>query len=272
MDSGVFANCNLPTAWCIGLLVYPICVELEATLFPCTTYCLRFIHVWGVLPSLCQWRTSNPNAHLLLLHRQERYLAVLLFTRNIPLIYPVCDIMAYHSWSEEPRPTVHWQSKQLRVCLQVHTINMGDNALLNNILRVHFSTSDFNTLAPAAQPPVEIDHFFEVQHIVNIIIPVIGSNWYTLPIGQFLDLSSFVNEHRNMFQITRADNQQKKAIALAQYPNNPFIAAYLNRQLLGGGTVRDSVRALAQAMRARNTPHSQLTRHVGTQLCTLMGW
>lgn len=61
MDFGASTNCNLPTAWCIGL--YPICVELEATLSPCTTHCLRFVHVCGVLPSL--WRTSNPNAHLI---------------------------------------------------------------------------------------------------------------------------------------------------------------------------------------------------------------
>ncbi|KAL0954692.1 hypothetical protein HGRIS_003641 [Hohenbuehelia grisea] len=151
---------------------------------------------------------------------------------------------------------------------------MGDPALLNAILRVHFSSSDFNTLNPPAQAPVEIDHFWEVQHVVALIIPIIGDNWYPLPIGEFMDLSSFVNEHRNMFQITRATNQAKKAIPLAQYPNNPLIATYLNQRLQGAqfATVRDSVRALAQAMRNRQSVYPRLTRHVGTHLCNLMGW
>ena len=102
--------------------------------------------------------------------------------------------------------------------------------LLNNILRVHFSGADFDTLVPPAvvPAPVEIDHFFGVRQL-NIGTSV------------FLDLSSFVNEHRNMFQITRADSQQKKAIPLAQYPTNTFITSHLNWPIQGGGGDRAEI-------------------------------
>lgn len=152
---------------------------------------------------------------------------------------------------------------------------MSDNRLLNAILRTHFSPADYNLLNPAAAPPVEIDHFFEVQHIADIIVPLLGPNWYDVPIGEFLDLSSFVNEHRNMFQITRADNQEKKnreRHPLDRYPVDPFIRRYLDKRLRSGITVRESVRPLAEAMRDRVSAHSRLTRHAGRVLCDLMGW
>lgn len=151
---------------------------------------------------------------------------------------------------------------------------MGDNALLNAILRVYFSAADYNVLNPAAQPPTEIDHFWEVQHIVNIIRPEIGDNWYPMAIGEFMDLASFVNEHRNMFRITAADNQAKKAIPLNQYPTNQFIRAYLDRRLQGAQypTVQGSVQALVRAMRDRVSTYPRLTRLVGARLCDLMGW
>jgi hypothetical protein len=149
---------------------------------------------------------------------------------------------------------------------------MGDNALLNSLLRIYFAPSNFNLLNPAAPNPVEIDHFFEVQHVVDIIVPVLGGNWYTVPVGEFLDLSTFVNDHRNLFKIRQVDNQNKKTIPLNQYPTNAFIAAYLGTAVQGGGTVRDSVRALARAMRDRVSPYNRLTRVVGAQLCHVMGW
>lgn len=147
-----------------------------------------------------------------------------------------------------------------------------DNAELNAIIRVHFKPSDFNILNPPAIPPVEIDHFWEVQHIVQLIKPMIGENWYERRIGDFMDLSTFVNEHRNMFQITQADNQRKKNIPLANYPRDAFIRTYLNRRLQSGITVEDSVRELARAMRDRVSEYSELTRRVGRELCNLMGW
>jgi len=152
---------------------------------------------------------------------------------------------------------------------------MGDAALLNAILRVHFSAANYNNLNPPAAGATQIDHFWEVQHVVAIIRPTLGDNWFPLPIGEFMDLSSFVNEHRNMFLIEAAINQQKKHIPLAQYrpqANNPLITAYLNRNLQGGGTVRDSVRALARAMRDRHSAYPRLTSLVGRELCALMGW
>lgn len=152
---------------------------------------------------------------------------------------------------------------------------MGDAALLNAILRVHSSPHDFNILNPPAPTPTQIDHFWEVQIVVDIIRPRLGDNWYTVPIGQFMDLSSFVNEHRNMFRINAAVNQEKKAIPLAEYmpqAHDPLITAYLDSQLQDGGTVRDSVRALAEAMRDRRATYANLTNFVGQELCNYMGW
>lgn len=149
---------------------------------------------------------------------------------------------------------------------------MGDNAVLNAILRVYFSPSNYNNLNPAAPAPTEIDHFWEVQHIVDLIKPVVGDNWLLLPIGEFLDLASFVNDRRNLFKIKLADNQAKTQIPLSQYPTSPFIRHYLNTNLQGApfGTVRESVRSLAEEMRRRTSTYPRLTRHVGEHLCTLM--
>lgn len=157
---------------------------------------------------------------------------------------------------------------------------MSDPAVLNAILRTYYSNSNYNTLAPPAIPPVEIDHFFEVQHIVALLQqnpPLIDPNsWYNVPIGQFVDLATFVNDHRNLFQITKAENQAKKNIPLNQYPNNVTIRMYLTHQVKNRQgalvTVESLVQEMVREMRGRNTPFSQLTRGVGTRLCTLMGW
>jgi len=146
--------------------------------------------------------------------------------------------------------------------------------LLNAILRVHFSSSNHNTLNPPALAPTEIDHFWEVQHIVDIIKPVIGENWYPLAIGEFMDLSTFINDRRNMFQVKCTDNQTKKFIPYNQYLTNPFIRTYVNWNLQGGqfSTVEASVKVLALEMKYRSSVYPHLTRHIGEELCTLMGW
>ncbi|KAK0741577.1 hypothetical protein B0T18DRAFT_233317 [Schizothecium vesticola] len=149
---------------------------------------------------------------------------------------------------------------------------MGDNALLNAILRVGYTDANVNHLEHPAPPPIEIDHFFEVQHVVQIILPLLGPNWYRGRIGEFMDLASFVNDRRNLFRITRDDNQRKRSILLRRYRRSIFIRRYLDSGLEGGGTVRDSVRALARAMRGRQSAYSRLTNAVGTSLCRQMGW
>ncbi|KAG8861913.1 hypothetical protein FRB96_002356 [Tulasnella sp. 330] len=156
---------------------------------------------------------------------------------------------------------------------------MSDPAILNAILRTYYSNSNFSPLIPPAIAPVEVDHFFEVQHMIELLFqhpPLLNPNsWYDVPIGQFVDLATFVNDHRNMFQITRAENQAKKLIPLAQYPHNAVIQAYLARQVSFQGqvvTVLAMVQAMAREMRARNTPFGNLTRGVGTRLCAVMGW
>lgn len=125
---------------------------------------------------------------------------------------------------------------------------MSDPAVLNAILRTYYSNSNYNTLAPPAIPPVEIDHFFEVQHIVALLQqnpPLIDPNsWYNVPIGQFVDLATF-----RMYLTHQVKNRQGALV-----------------------TVESLVQEMVREMRGRNTPFSQLTRGVGTRLCTLMGW
>lgn len=156
---------------------------------------------------------------------------------------------------------------------------MSDPAILNAILRTYYSNSNFSPLIPPANAPVEVDHFFEVQHIIQLLEenpPLLNPHsWYEVPIGQFMDLATFVNDHRNLFEITRAENQAKKLIPLAQYPTNATIQTYLGRQVSFQGrtvTVRDMVRAMARDMRDRNTPFGELTRGVGARVCAIMGW
>ncbi|KAF8533617.1 hypothetical protein BDD12DRAFT_810024 [Trichophaea hybrida] len=157
---------------------------------------------------------------------------------------------------------------------------MPDPAVLNAILRTYYSKSNFNTLAPPANPPIEVDHFFEVQHIVALLKqnpPLINPNsWYDVPIGQFVDLATFVNDRRNLFQITKAENQAKKNIPLNQYPTNATIRTYLAHNVRNQQgtpvTVQSLVQEMAREMKDRNSAFPELTRGVGMRLCTLMGW
>ncbi|KAL7269901.1 hypothetical protein RUND412_007410 [Rhizina undulata] len=157
----------------------------------------------------------------------------------------------------------------------------SDLALLNAILRISSTRSNFNTLVPPAPSPVEADHFFEVQHIADLLLnshpPLINPNsWYEEHIGFFIDLASFVNEHRNLFEISRAENQTKKTIPLNSYRTDPLIRRYLAYQVRDRQnalvSVESQVQALARAMRDRNTPYGRLTKGVGTRLCAIMQW
>lgn len=152
-------------------------------------------------------------------------------------------------------------------------LSADDNSLLNNILRVHFAASNYRAIQLRSNGPWEIDHFFEVQHVVDIIKRELHLNWYEMEIGYFLDLSSCINNRRNLFRIPRAWNQEKKKYPLAEYPTNYEIETYLITRLDGEeGTVEDSVRELVEDMKHRNTPFSHLTQAVGKALSRAMGW
>ncbi|KAL7273039.1 hypothetical protein RUND412_004133 [Rhizina undulata] len=140
--------------------------------------------------------------------------------------------------------------------------------------------SNFNPLVPPAPRPVEADHFFEVQHIADLLLlnpPLINPNsWNQEPIGFFIDIASFVNEHSNLYEISRADNQTKKMIPLNTYRTDPLIRRYLAYRVRDWQnvlvTVGSQVQALARVMRDRNTPYGRLTRGVGARLCAVMQW
>ncbi|KAJ5593209.1 hypothetical protein N7537_010113 [Penicillium hordei] len=92
-----------------------------------------------------------------------------------------------------------------------------------------------------------------------------------MEIGHFLDLSSCINNRRNLFRIPRAWKQEKKKYPLAEYPTNYEIENYPITRLDGEeGTVEDSARELVDDMKDRNMPFSYLT--LGKALSRAMGW
>lgn len=158
---------------------------------------------------------------------------------------------------------------------------MTDVALLNSILRVTWAASNYRVIVqPVQQAPYEVDHFIEVQHFTAILISVMKdlneyNNWQTQPIGYFIDLATFVNEHRNLFQISKTLNQQKKGIKFEDYRTNAVIQGYLAYQVQEGTgriTVKASVLAMLNAMIARNTAWSKYTSRVGTKAKQILGW
>jgi len=153
--------------------------------------------------------------------------------------------------------------------------------MLNKILRIAWGASNFSPIAnPKQLAPYENDHFIEVQHFVDVLIVVLKAqgkynNWFNEPIGHFIDLSTFVNEHRNLFQIPSTMNQQKKNVPIANYKTNASIQTYLGWKVDYKGkqvTVKDMVKALLNDMAQRTSPQSELTRDVGKQLLIIMGW
>ncbi|KAK7054730.1 hypothetical protein VNI00_003193 [Paramarasmius palmivorus] len=153
-----------------------------------------------------------------------------------------------------------------------------DAAQLNALLRMTWAPSNYNSIrTPPQVAPLQKDHFLEVQHFVAILIRIMKGfgeydNWYTQQVGYFIDLATFVNEHRNLFEINDALNQRKKRIPLDQYRTNADIRAYLQYQTTGGITVEQSVRALLDAMVARSTPFGKYTRLVGQEFKRQLGW
>lgn len=160
---------------------------------------------------------------------------------------------------------------------------MDDDAgKLNQILWVTWSPSTYNPIvAPVQQGPYENDHFIEVQHFTTILIKILKTrneynNWYQQPIGFFIDLATFVNEHRNIFQIGKAMNQAKKSIRLEDYHSNAGIQQYLGFHVSDGHggqiTVKQSVHTMLQAMADRRTEYGKYTIAVGQEVLKVLKW
>ncbi|KAK6948358.1 hypothetical protein Daesc_010124 [Daldinia eschscholtzii] len=160
-------------------------------------------------------------------------------------------------------------------------------AWCGHILRMDASPSNFYEFNPRATGPHEIDHFFELQHIVYLLFTPEGTltvdNFHDVKLGYWIDLATAVNQRENMYKVSRTDNQLKKRITWAEYApgqQNALIRTYLARVTGGyhhdhtkiGRTVEQQVRELAVAMARRKGPWSFLTRQVGQQICAHMGW
>ncbi|KAI0110488.1 hypothetical protein GGR51DRAFT_558133 [Nemania sp. FL0031] len=166
--------------------------------------------------------------------------------------------------------------------------NDSTRAWCGHILRMDASPSNFYEFNPPATGPYEIDHFFELQHIVDLLFTPEGTltihNFQEVKLGYWMDLSTFVNQRENMYQVSKTENQQKKSIKWAKYApgqqQDALIRTYLVRVTGGhhrdptkiGRTVEQQVHELAVAMAWRTEPWSFLTRQVGQQICAHMGW
>lgn len=63
-------------------------------------------------------------------------------------------------------------------------------AWLNHVLRMADTPNvGQNIIVPVQNPPLERDHFFEVQHIVALILQYHKDDWLSLPIGHYVDLA-----------------------------------------------------------------------------------
>jgi hypothetical protein len=144
---------------------------------------------------------------------------------------------------------------------------MSDEAVLNYILRTYFSSSNYNTVPSLSTSPTEIDHFMEVQFFVPMVQQYLKANdldMFKVPFGFYFDLSTCVNDHNNLFLISKTLNQAKKNIPLSQYATNNDIKAYWNATTGSGKTVKALVHEAIQRMLQRaNTPYGALSAYCG---------
>lgn len=154
-------------------------------------------------------------------------------------------------------------------------------ALCNDLIRIWVSRSNYITLNPAATGATQINHFIEVQHVVCMLFspsgPITEGAFFKVPLGYFIDLSTYISGHSNLYQITAANNTTKLAIPWAQHApgvnQSAFIAAYLGFAInFNGQTVAQTVQAMAVEMANRSTTYGFLTRFVGQKICEAMGW
>jgi len=120
---------------------------------------------------------------------------------------------------------------------------------------------------PVQAAPTERDHFIEIQHVVQIILDAYHTVWYQRPMGEFIDLATYISDKRNLFLVTRNLNQTKKNIPFEDYWENELIMLYedfyINQE--GSRTVRMAVRELLQEMANRVSEYPTLTRLVGRE-------
>ncbi|KAL7629516.1 hypothetical protein AAE478_001037 [Parahypoxylon ruwenzoriense] len=154
-------------------------------------------------------------------------------------------------------------------------------SVLNGVLRAYFRVGEYNEIEfedypnhffyqyPDPEDRWEIDHFFEIQHVVRIVWELVGINWQQRPTVQYMDLSSFLNDYRNMYRIPRAANQRKKSVRFDnRWLHDHLIQAYLacKVQDTGGQSVSDLLKSLTREMRNRPGQNAELTRFVGEKL------
>ncbi|KAG5653693.1 hypothetical protein H0H81_011273 [Sphagnurus paluster] len=134
--------------------------------------------------------------------------------------------------------------------------------------------SNFQTITnPVQATPHQRDHFLEVQHIVDIVLNRYGTEWYNLKMGLFIDLATFVSDHRNLFAINATLNQAKKTIPFVDYRVDPTIQRYLAFQTgERWRTVEGSVKELVNDMVNRQGAFPDLTRFVGNSVKTMFRW
>lgn len=155
----------------------------------------------------------------------------------------------------------------------------SNESVCNQLIRLWESQYNFNSLVPTPASPLDIDHFFEVQHVTGILFgpgsPLNEGNFFTWQLGYWIDLSSFISGHNNLFQINRQDNLAKARIPWDMYApvgRDPRIAAYLAKKTTTGQTVQQIVQANVVAMARRASDFNTLTCFVGRQICAHMGW
>jgi hypothetical protein len=164
--------------------------------------------------------------------------------------------------------------------MSLPSVTPNTASLVGKLVRLYSQPSNFSWLNPVPTGATEIDHFFEVQHVVALLFAdptlLTEGTWHRVPVAYFLDLSTSISGHMNLFRIAQPLNQSKKRIPWAAYApghgRHADIVTYLGYHLQDGGTVEDMVRNLAEGMARRKGPYAVLTRHVGRAICKHMGW
>lgn len=161
----------------------------------------------------------------------------------------------------------------------VTPVSANTLAHINDLIRIYSSRSNFQELAGGPTANFEIDHFFEVQHVAKLLFveggPLLEEEWSDCPVGYFLDLSTNISGHANLFKIPKTQNQAKLRIDWAGYAprtRKPEVTAYLAARTKTGETVEQSVRRLAGEMAKRTGRYAHLTRWVGQRICKHMEW
>jgi len=138
--------------------------------------------------------------------------------------------------------------------------------VVNNILRCNFTSSNSINVPGLTSNQNEIDHFIEVNHFTSSFLDLLKAKHehpYEISFGYLFDLATFVNEHRNLFKISKQLNQSKKYVPLNEYSTNSEILKYWNSVSNEGTTVGADVISLVNDMVERKGNYSFYTNKVG---------